>query len=244
MELPINLCFCVHCFFFLFCHPPKVTIRELSGDVNLTKAQIDETQIIVTTPEKRLVLASTSSWAAGWVVLIVGCTIGCTVVVARLYQLPITFDTFLLHLDSSPHVPCSDILFVNSRTCRFLWGGISLHGRPATNAPGLKTKRLVNRSEQPTTGEKGCFGCFLRCIHPAGALGDHWWAGNSSADLVGQVVRPVDSTVWTGLVLIVDPWSLWGSICCTTAVALSSSPSWPEPSAKLRPPRSLLSVFF
>lgn len=29
-----------------------VTIRELSGDVNLTKAQIDETQIIVTTPEK------------------------------------------------------------------------------------------------------------------------------------------------------------------------------------------------
>ena len=32
----------------------KVTIRELSGDVNLTKAQIDETQIIVTTPEKTL----------------------------------------------------------------------------------------------------------------------------------------------------------------------------------------------
>ena len=31
-----------------------VTIRELSGDVNLTKSQIDETQIIVTTPEKRL----------------------------------------------------------------------------------------------------------------------------------------------------------------------------------------------
>lgn len=30
----------------------EVTIRELSGDVNLTKAQIDETQIIVTTPEK------------------------------------------------------------------------------------------------------------------------------------------------------------------------------------------------
>jgi len=29
-----------------------VIIRELSGDVNLTKAQIDETQIIVTTPEK------------------------------------------------------------------------------------------------------------------------------------------------------------------------------------------------
>ena len=29
-----------------------MTIRELSGDVNLTKAQIDETQIIVTTPEK------------------------------------------------------------------------------------------------------------------------------------------------------------------------------------------------
>lgn len=29
-----------------------VQIRELSGDVNLTKAQIDETQIIVTTPEK------------------------------------------------------------------------------------------------------------------------------------------------------------------------------------------------
>jgi pre-mRNA-splicing helicase BRR2 len=29
-----------------------VVIRELSGDVNLTKAQIDETQIIVTTPEK------------------------------------------------------------------------------------------------------------------------------------------------------------------------------------------------
>ena len=32
----------------------EVTIRELSGDVNLTKAQIDETQIIVTTPEKCL----------------------------------------------------------------------------------------------------------------------------------------------------------------------------------------------
>jgi pre-mRNA-splicing helicase BRR2 len=32
--------------------PYGVTIRELSGDVNLTKAQIDETQIIVTTPEK------------------------------------------------------------------------------------------------------------------------------------------------------------------------------------------------
>lgn len=30
----------------------NVTIRELSGDVNLTKAQVDETQIIVTTPEK------------------------------------------------------------------------------------------------------------------------------------------------------------------------------------------------
>mmetsp|Transcript_57678 Transcript_57678/g.103593 ORF Transcript_57678/g.103593 Transcript_57678/m.103593 type:complete len:2173 (-) Transcript_57678:154-6672(-) len=29
-----------------------ITVRELSGDVNLTKAQIDETQIIVTTPEK------------------------------------------------------------------------------------------------------------------------------------------------------------------------------------------------
>lgn len=29
-----------------------VVVRELSGDVNLTKAQIDETQIIVTTPEK------------------------------------------------------------------------------------------------------------------------------------------------------------------------------------------------
>jgi len=29
-----------------------IKIRELSGDVNLTKAQIDETQIIVTTPEK------------------------------------------------------------------------------------------------------------------------------------------------------------------------------------------------
>jgi replicative superfamily II helicase len=29
-----------------------VIVRELSGDVNLTKAQIDETQIIVTTPEK------------------------------------------------------------------------------------------------------------------------------------------------------------------------------------------------
>ncbi|KAF0895374.1 hypothetical protein E2562_012405 [Oryza meyeriana var. granulata] len=30
----------------------KVTVRELSGDQNLTKQQIDETQIIVTTPEK------------------------------------------------------------------------------------------------------------------------------------------------------------------------------------------------
>mmetsp|Transcript_16957 Transcript_16957/g.39591 ORF Transcript_16957/g.39591 Transcript_16957/m.39591 type:complete len:2174 (-) Transcript_16957:228-6749(-) len=29
-----------------------VVVRELSGDVNLTKAQIDETQLIVTTPEK------------------------------------------------------------------------------------------------------------------------------------------------------------------------------------------------
>jgi len=29
-----------------------IIVRELSGDVNLTKAQIDETQIIVTTPEK------------------------------------------------------------------------------------------------------------------------------------------------------------------------------------------------
>ena len=30
----------------------NVTVRELSGDQNLTKQQIDETQIIVTTPEK------------------------------------------------------------------------------------------------------------------------------------------------------------------------------------------------
>jgi pre-mRNA-splicing helicase BRR2 len=29
-----------------------ITVRELTGDVHLTKAQIDETQIIVTTPEK------------------------------------------------------------------------------------------------------------------------------------------------------------------------------------------------
>ena len=39
---------------FNFLLSAKVTIRELSGDVNLTKAQIDETQIIVTTPEKTL----------------------------------------------------------------------------------------------------------------------------------------------------------------------------------------------
>ncbi|CAL4954921.1 unnamed protein product [Urochloa decumbens] len=32
--------------------PYNVTVRELSGDQNLTKQQIDETQIIVTTPEK------------------------------------------------------------------------------------------------------------------------------------------------------------------------------------------------
>ncbi|CAO2183145.1 unnamed protein product [Urochloa humidicola] len=32
--------------------PYNVTVRELSGDQNLTKHQIDETQIIVTTPEK------------------------------------------------------------------------------------------------------------------------------------------------------------------------------------------------
>jgi pre-mRNA-splicing helicase BRR2 len=32
--------------------PLNVTVRELSGDQNLTKQQIDETQIIVTTPEK------------------------------------------------------------------------------------------------------------------------------------------------------------------------------------------------
>ena len=29
-----------------------ITVKELTGDINLTKAQIDETQIIVTTPEK------------------------------------------------------------------------------------------------------------------------------------------------------------------------------------------------
>ena len=29
-----------------------VQVRELSGDISLTKAEIDETQIIVTTPEK------------------------------------------------------------------------------------------------------------------------------------------------------------------------------------------------
>mmetsp|Transcript_75394 Transcript_75394/g.157134 ORF Transcript_75394/g.157134 Transcript_75394/m.157134 type:complete len:2169 (-) Transcript_75394:248-6754(-) len=32
--------------------PYNMIVRELSGDVNLTKAQIDETQLIVTTPEK------------------------------------------------------------------------------------------------------------------------------------------------------------------------------------------------
>lgn len=29
-----------------------ITVRELTGDIHLTKAQIEETQIIVTTPEK------------------------------------------------------------------------------------------------------------------------------------------------------------------------------------------------
>jgi pre-mRNA-splicing helicase BRR2 len=29
-----------------------LTVRELTGDIHLTKQQIDETQIIVTTPEK------------------------------------------------------------------------------------------------------------------------------------------------------------------------------------------------
>ena len=29
-----------------------MTVRELTGDVHLTKQQIDETQVIITTPEK------------------------------------------------------------------------------------------------------------------------------------------------------------------------------------------------
>lgn len=29
-----------------------ISVRELTGDINLTKAEIEETQIIVTTPEK------------------------------------------------------------------------------------------------------------------------------------------------------------------------------------------------
>ena len=32
--------------------PYGMKVRELTGDMNLTKAEIDETQIIVTTPEK------------------------------------------------------------------------------------------------------------------------------------------------------------------------------------------------
>eukprot|EP00983_Pelagomonas_calceolata_P060815 1146539-Pelagomonas_calceolata.AAC.6 len=32
--------------------PFGITVRELTGDINLTKSEIDETQIIVTTPEK------------------------------------------------------------------------------------------------------------------------------------------------------------------------------------------------
>ena len=33
--------------------PFGINVRELSGDQNLTKAQIEDTQVIVTTPEKQ-----------------------------------------------------------------------------------------------------------------------------------------------------------------------------------------------
>lgn len=32
--------------------PFGISVRELTGDINLTKSEIEETQIIVTTPEK------------------------------------------------------------------------------------------------------------------------------------------------------------------------------------------------
>jgi len=55
-------------------HPPQpygIIVRELTGDINLTKQEIDETQIIVTTPEKWDIITRKSDdrWAGrGWVI--------------------------------------------------------------------------------------------------------------------------------------------------------------------------------
>lgn len=88
--------------------PYGLVTRELTGDINLTKAEIDETQIIVTTPEKWDIITRKSGERT----------------YTQLVRLMIIDEVHLLHDDRGPVLES-----LVARTIRQVWELSALHAQ-------------------------------------------------------------------------------------------------------------------